>query len=96
MLQVPANPETWDRDPFQLTREGAEGGGTRATAHEVEDQRPGARALMVALAAVCRVAGDLLYGRGTTDCLGHVALITELLIQVRHHGREQSLTHAWS
>lgn len=50
---------------------------------------------MVALAAVCRVAGDLLYGRGTTDCLGHVALITELLIQVGN-GREQSLTHAWT
>lgn len=24
----------------------------------------------------------MLYGRGTTDCLGHVALITELLCQV--------------
>ena len=26
--------------------------------------------------------GDKLYGRGTTDCLGHVALITELFIQL--------------
>jgi acetylornithine deacetylase len=38
---VPANPETWERDPFSLT-----------------------------------VEGDKLYGRGTTDCLGHVALMT--------------------
>mmetsp|Transcript_24142 Transcript_24142/g.31531 ORF Transcript_24142/g.31531 Transcript_24142/m.31531 type:complete len:459 (-) Transcript_24142:295-1671(-) len=41
---VPANPETWDRYPFELTRE-----------------------------------GDRLYGRGTTDCLGHVALLTEFM-----------------
>jgi Peptidase family M20/M25/M40 len=40
---VPANPETWEVDPFHLTRD-----------------------------------GDLLYGRGTTDCLGHVALLTDL------------------
>jgi len=26
------------------------------------------------------VEGDMLYGRGTTDCLGHVALLTDLLI----------------
>lgn len=41
---VTADPSTWDRDPFKLTRD-----------------------------------GDLLYGRGTTDCLGHVALLTDLL-----------------
>ena len=41
---VPANPETWKRDPFKLT-----------------------------------VEGDHLYGRGATDCLGHVALLTELM-----------------
>jgi len=41
---VPANPEEWDRDPFQLT-----------------------------------IEGDKLYGRGTTDCLGHVALVTDLM-----------------
>lgn len=40
---VPANPETWERDPFVL-----------------------------------EVDGDKLYGRGTTDCLGHVGLITLL------------------
>lgn len=40
---VPANPESWDRDPFILT-----------------------------------VEGDRLYGRGTTDCLGHVGMITLL------------------
>ena len=44
---VPANPETWERNPFKLERE-----------------------------------GDKLFGRGTTDCLGHVALITELFIQL--------------
>ncbi|CAM9261978.1 unnamed protein product [Choristocarpus tenellus] len=42
---VPANPETWDVDPFHMTRD-----------------------------------GDKLYGRGTTDCLGHVAMITDLLL----------------
>lgn len=40
---VPADPETWDVDPFSLTEE-----------------------------------GDKLYGRGTTDCLGHVALLTQV------------------
>jgi acetylornithine deacetylase len=44
---VPANPETWERDPYQLQRE-----------------------------------GNLLYGRGTTDCLGHVALITDMLVSL--------------
>lgn len=44
---VPANPETWDRDPFTCTRE-----------------------------------GDNFYGRGTTDCLGHVAMVTEFLLQL--------------
>ena len=42
---VPANPETWQRDPFTLEFDGV----------------------------------DKLYGRGTTDCLGHVALITLLM-----------------
>eukprot|EP01132_Coremiostelium_polycephalum_P008046 gene8046-9895_t len=28
------------------------------------------------------IEGDKLYGRGTTDCLGHVALITDLFIQL--------------
>ena len=28
------------------------------------------------------VEGDMLYGRGTTDCLGHVALLTDLLISL--------------
>lgn len=41
---VPANPEGWERNPFELI-----------------------------------VEGDNLYGRGTTDCLGHVALMTCLL-----------------
>ena len=44
---VPADPETWERDPFKLT-----------------------------------IEGDSLYGRGTTDCLGHVALLTEMFIQL--------------
>jgi len=41
---VTADPSTWDRDPFTMTRD-----------------------------------GDLLYGRGTTDCLGHVALLTDIM-----------------
>lgn len=41
---VPANPESWQRDPFTLEFDGE----------------------------------DKLYGRGTTDCLGHVAMITLL------------------
>lgn len=40
---VSANADSWEFDPFQLTRD-----------------------------------GDKLRGRGTTDCLGHVALLTEL------------------
>ena len=44
---MPANPETWRRDPFTLG-----------------------------------VDGDTLYGRGVTDCLGHVALITDLMLEL--------------
>ena len=44
---VPANPDTWEHDPFKL-----------------------------------KIEGDKLYGRGTTDCLGHVAMVTELFIQL--------------
>lgn len=44
---VPADPESWDKDPFKLT-----------------------------------VDGDKLYGRGTTDCLGHVALLTLFLAEL--------------
>lgn len=44
---VPANPDEWDFNPFELT-----------------------------------VEGDVLRGRGVTDCLGHVALITELFKQL--------------
>lgn len=44
---VPANPEEWDRNPFELI---------------VDEQDP-----------------DILWGRGTTDCLGHVALLTLIL-----------------
>ena len=44
---VPANPETWEVDPFKLT-----------------------------------VDGDKLFGRGTTDCLGHVAMITDMFCTI--------------
>ncbi|CAH0479315.1 unnamed protein product [Peronospora belbahrii] len=47
---VPANPETWERNPFLLT-----------------------------------IEGDKLYGRGTTDCLGHVALVTLLFRELAKH-----------
>lgn len=57
---VPANPETWERDPFKLT-----------------------------------VEGDKLYGRGTTDCLGHVALLTDLFIQLAER-RPQLKRDIWA
>ena len=44
---VPANPDDWDFNPFELS-----------------------------------INGDELRGRGVTDCLGHVALVTELFRQV--------------
>jgi len=44
---VPADPETWSRDPFKLT-----------------------------------VEGDKMYGRGTTDCLGHVAMLTHFMYEL--------------
>jgi acetylornithine deacetylase len=56
---VPANPETWQRDPFTLEFDGV----------------------------------DKLYGRGTTDCLGHVAVITLLLkaLAMRQPSLERSV-----
>ena len=44
---VPADPETWERNPFKLS-----------------------------------IEGDKLYGRGTTDCLGHIALVTRFFVQL--------------
>lgn len=44
---VPANPETWKRDPFKMT-----------------------------------IEGDEIHGRGATDCLGHVAMVTELMLEL--------------
>jgi len=44
---VPANPEEWKRNPFQLVQE-----------------------------------GDKLYGRGVTDCLGHVCVLTNFFKQL--------------
>jgi len=44
---VPADPESWEMDPFSLT-----------------------------------IDGEKLFGRGTTDCLCHVALITCLLVEL--------------
>lgn len=44
---VPADPATWERNPFKLT-----------------------------------IEGDELHGRGSTDCLGHVALLTDFLVQL--------------
>lgn len=54
---VPANPETWEVDPFRLTTD-----------------------------------GDKLYGRGTTDCLGHVAMITDLMISLAEERPELKRT----
>mmetsp|Transcript_8132 Transcript_8132/g.23335 ORF Transcript_8132/g.23335 Transcript_8132/m.23335 type:complete len:446 (-) Transcript_8132:440-1777(-) len=47
---VSANPESWDMDPFKMTRD-----------------------------------GDKLYGRGTTDCLGHAAILTTLMAELGRH-----------
>lgn len=44
---VPADPEEWQRPPFEL-----------------------------------QIDGDRLYGRGVTDCLGHVAVLTDLFCQL--------------
>jgi acetylornithine deacetylase len=56
---VPANPETWQRDPFTLEFDGV----------------------------------DKLYGRGTTDCLGHVAVLTLLFkaLAIRQPKLERSV-----
>jgi acetylornithine deacetylase len=35
-----------------------------------------------------RVEGDRLYGRGVTDCLGHVAVLTDLFAQLAEHNIE--------
>ena len=50
---VPANPEEWQRPPFEL-----------------------------------QVENDRLYGRGVTDCLGHVAVLTDLFAQLSEHDVE--------
>lgn len=54
---VPANPENWDFNPFELT-----------------------------------IDGDELQGRGTTDCLGHVALITDLFCSLAEQKPQLSKT----
>jgi hypothetical protein len=38
--------------------------------------------------------GDNLYGRGTTDCLGHVVLLTDLFIQVRRRSPRSPNAHS--
>ena len=44
------------------------------------------------------VEGDKLYGRGTTDCLGHVALLTEMFLFLARNKPKYislSLDHSW-
>lgn len=74
---VPANPEEWSRDPFKLER-GAHAKRARRPRAILIDERRGALAL--------HADGDKLYGRGVTDCLGHVALITNFLKQLGKRG----------
>ena len=55
--------------------------------HEVEKEKTICYVVLsILLIILCPLLlllqGDKLYGRGTTDCLGHVALITELFIQL--------------
>lgn len=38
------------------------------------------------------VDGDMLYGRGTTDCLGHVAVLTDMMISLAE--QKPALTHS--
>jgi acetylornithine deacetylase len=38
------------------------------------------------------IEGDMLYGRGTTDCLGHISLLTDFMITLATH--RPSLTHS--
>ena len=38
--------------------------------------------LMIFACLCVSLQGDNYHGRGTTDCLGHVAMITDLLIQL--------------
>lgn len=57
-----SDPDTWNFDPFHLTRE-----------------------------------GDQLRGRGTTDCLGHVALLAELfkLLGQRRPRLKRTVVGVW-
>ena len=50
--------------------------------HEKEENVLRTPLLLSSLSPPPLLQGDKLYGRGTTDCLGHVVLITELFIQL--------------
>ena len=63
---VPANPETWERNPFKL----------------VVEVKHLSFFISFSTAFFKSPQGDKLYGRGTTDCLGHVALLTQLFIEL--------------
>ena len=85
---VTANPETWSFDPFQLTRDGdkLQVDGASAVAC------PAAAALhthththtqcMTPPSASPPPRPRSPQGRGVTDCLGHVALLAELFVQL--------------
>ena len=104
---VPANPETWERNPFKLVVEV----GTQLlfkwlvwsrlkfTSSPLLSSPLLSSPLLSSpllsspllsspllssplLSPLPLLQGDKLYGRGTTDSLGHVALITELFIQL--------------
>ena len=68
---VPANPEKWDRDPFKLFIEGDDLYGRGTTVSSVFY----ITLLPLLLLFWC-------FTTGTTDCLGHVALLTDFMIKL--------------
>ncbi len=67
---VPANPEEWDR------------GATSVQCFFVHTTEHFLFLPLHSDPFKLAIEGDRMYGRGTTDCLGHVALITDMMANV--------------